>query len=173
MKISALVFSILTLISCSESSNDKTLMNDIIITCSNIFLGSDNHDWDKVRDSFAAEVLLDYSSFTGQAPAKMRSSEIIKAWSDFLPRFKFTMHYLSNFEVTVKGDSALCSAYGHAIHHFPVAQGGDLFEVYGTYNFELVKEDNKWVVTAMKYNHKYSSGNLDLPALVLKNDAKK
>ncbi|HYG39077.1 MAG TPA: nuclear transport factor 2 family protein [Cytophagales bacterium] len=141
-------------------------MNDITTTCSNIFVGSDSHNWDKVKNSFSDEVWLDYSSFTGEPPATIKSTEIIKAWSDFLPRFKFTMHYLSNFEVDVKDGKAFCSAYGHAIHHSPEARGGDLFEVYGTYNFELQKENDKWAVTSMTYNHKYSAGNLELPALV-------
>ena len=148
-------------------------MNNVITTCSNIFLGSDSHDWDKVKNSFAEEVLLDYSSFTGQPPAKMKRTEIIKVWSDFLPRFKFTMHYLSNFEVDIAEDKAYCSAYGHAIHHFPAEKGGDLFEVYGTYNFELKREKDKWIVISMRYNHKYAGGNLELPVLVQKDAGKK
>lgn len=140
-------------------------MNDVIRTCTNIFLGSDKHEWEKVENCFAKKVLVDYSSFTGQPPATISSTALIASWSGFLPLFKFTMHYLSNFEISVEADRAYCSVYGHAIHHFPVPTGGDLFEVYGTYDFDLIKEHGKWIVTVMKYNHKYSSGNLDLPLL--------
>lgn len=140
------------------------MIQDIVQVCSNIFMGADNRDWNKIRESFASEVLLDYSSFNGQPASAIKAEQIIDAWSAFFPKFKFTLHFISNFSVAEDKDKAVCSCYGHAMHHIPGAAGGDLWEVFGTYDFELEHQGEKWRVISMRYHHKYAAGNLNLPA---------
>ncbi|MEJ7678950.1 MAG: hypothetical protein WKG06_14065 [Segetibacter sp.] len=75
---------------------EQTIINTII----NIFNGSDKHDWELVSNSFHYEVFLDYFSLSKQPGEKIKSNEIIKGWGDFLPKFTFTHHVITNFEVT-------------------------------------------------------------------------
>jgi hypothetical protein len=140
----------------------------IVETYSAIFLNSDAHQWNKVRASFSDTVNLDYTSLSGQPATAMKSDDIIKAWSSFLPKFNFTLHYLTNHVVSIEENEAIASCYVHAVHHLKGAEGGDFWEVYGTYDIKLQKTNDEWKVTALKYNHKYAEGNLKLPEIASK-----
>jgi hypothetical protein len=139
----------------------------VVETYNGIFLHSDAHEWNGLSSIFADVVHLDYSSLSGQPASNIKKEDIIAAWSSFLPKFTFTLHYLTNHVVSVQDNRATASCYGHAIHHLKDAEGGDFWEVYGTYAFKLEKI-NSWRVTSLKYNHKYAAGNLNLPAIAIK-----
>lgn len=81
--------------------------NLIKATIIRIFNGSDRHEWDTVRNSFASQVLLDYSSLNGQPAASLKAEDIVTAWISFLPKFKFTLHLLSNFEIQISGNDEI------------------------------------------------------------------
>jgi hypothetical protein len=140
----------------------------IIEAYSAVFLNSDARHWNKVQSSFADTVHLDYTSLSGQPATDVKSGDIIKAWSSSLPKFNFTMHYLTNHVVSIHENHATASCYGHAIHQLKGAEGGDFWEVYGTYDFELQKMNDEWKIISFRYNHKYAGGNLNLPALASK-----
>lgn len=137
----------------------------IINTITNIFNGSDKHDWEFVRDSFRYEVFLDYFSLSKQPGGKIKSNEIIKGWSDFLPKFKFTHHVITNFEINITGTNASAFCKGQALHHLPGAEGGDTWTVIGTYDFKLEKIAEKWKVNSMIFNLLYEDGNKNLAAI--------
>jgi hypothetical protein len=139
----------------------------IIITniITNIFNGSDKQDWDVVRDSFHYEVFLDYFSLSKKPGEKVKADEIIKGWRDFLPKFKFSHHVLTNFEIKITGTNATAFCKGHALHHLPGSEGGDTWTVIGTYDFKLVKISEKWKVNSMTFNLLYEDGNKNLPGL--------
>lgn len=138
---------------------------EIIKIITNIFNGSDKQDWELVRDSFHYEVFLDYFSLSKKPGEKLKSDEIINGWSDFLPKFKFTHHEITNFEITIAGENAKAFCKGQALHHLPEAEGGDTWITIGTYDFKLEKTSGKWKVNTMIYNLLYEDGNKDLPAL--------
>ncbi len=137
-------------------------------TIINIFNGSDRHDWQVVRESFADEVLMDYSSLSGQPAASLKADAIITAWKSFLPKFKFTLHLLTNFEIDVAESTARIFCKGQALHHLPGAEGGDLWTVYGTYDFELQRINEKWKTVLIKFNLLYQDGNTNLPSIASK-----
>ncbi len=141
---------------------EEQIIINIII---NIFNGSDKHDWELVSNSFHYEVFLDYFSLSKKPGEKVKSVEIIKGWSDFLPKFKFTHHVITNFEITVKGANAEVFCKGQAIHYLPDAEGGDIWTTIGTYDFKLEKIAGKWKVNSMIFNLLYEDGNKNLPAL--------
>lgn len=144
---------------------DQNEVSEIISTYSTIFIASDGHDWEACLNCFVDEPEIDYASLNGQPSARVKAADLIAGWKGFLPRFNFTLHYLTNHRVVVEGDQATGFCYGHAIHHLPNATGGDLWGVYGTYDFRLVKTDKGWRVSQMRYHHKYQDGNPNLPAL--------
>lgn len=137
----------------------------IINTIVNIFNGSDKQDWELVRNSFHYEVFLDYFSLSKKPGEKVKSDEIIKGWKDFLPKFKFTHHMITNFEITITGANAVAFCKGQALHLLPDAEGGDTWTVIGTYDFKLTKVANQWKVDTMIFNLVYEDGNKNLPAL--------
>lgn len=139
---------------------------EIINIITNIFNGSDKHDWNLVENSFHYEVFLDYFSLSKQPGKKIKSGEIIKGWSDFLPKFKFTYHTITNFEVTVTEANAAAFCKGQSLHYLPGSEGGDNWTTIGTYDFKLEKIAGKWKVNSMVFNLLYEDGNKSLPAIV-------
>jgi hypothetical protein len=136
----------------------------IIRVVTDIFIGTDEHDWARVERSLAPHVLLDYTSLAGGQPATLTPSQIVAAWQSVLPGFAHTHHQLGNFEVQVSGDQeAIAFFYGTATHYLPQSTGGNLWTVVGTYTLHLALEGTAWQVNRLKFRLKYQDGNLDLP----------
>jgi hypothetical protein len=131
----------------------------------NIFNGADRQDWELVQNSFYFDVFLDYFSLSKQPGSKMKSSEIIKGWSDFLPKFNFTFHVVSNFQISTTEETASAFCKGSALHHLPDSEGGDTWTTYGTYDFKLIKVAGEWKVNSIIFNLLYEDGNKRLAAI--------
>ena len=127
----------------------------------NIFIGTDNRDWQNVTDQFYSEVNLDYSSMTGNSPVMLTPNEIISQWKTVLPGFTFTHHQLGNFIVKIKDNKAHGFCYGTA-GHFLEDPEGSIWTVTGSYDFDLIKVGTSWKVSSMKFNYKYQNGNSKL-----------
>lgn len=129
-----------------------------------IFVGTDEHDWARVKATFAPQVLLDYTSMAGGPPATLTPDQILSAWQGLLPGFAHTHHQLGNFDVRLLNDrEATAFCYGTATHYLPQPAGGNVWTVVGTYDFHLVHDGTGWRADRMKFNLKYQDGNLELP----------
>ncbi len=137
-----------------------------------LFVATDQRDWQKVEASFVSEVLLDYSSMTGNPASKLTPSQIITSWKGILPGFEYTHHQLGNFLTTTEDSKANVFCYGTASHYL-TDESGNLWVVVGSYDFELEQDQRKeWRISSMKFNFKYQEGNLSLPAKAMNNPAK-
>lgn len=131
---------------------------DVVIQ---LFVATDQNQWDKLENYFANEVLLDYSSM-GNPISKLTPNQITNAWKTILPGFTHTHHQIGNIQEVIQNDKAEVFAYGTATHYLE-DENGSIWIVVGTYNFELIIESKQWKVGAMKFNLKYQDGNLSLP----------
>ncbi|MDJ1499712.1 nuclear transport factor 2 family protein [Xanthocytophaga agilis] len=138
---------------------------EVVNVVQNIFIGADERDWQMVHASFAPRVLLDYTSMTGGKPTELVPEQIIDAWKALLPGFQATQHQLGNFKTVVQENKADVFCYGTATHYLPNPSNQNVWTVVGTYLFQLIKKDNEWKVSRMKFNFKYQDGNLELPKL--------
>ncbi|MCB9296178.1 MAG: nuclear transport factor 2 family protein [Lewinellaceae bacterium] len=128
-----------------------------------LFVAIDQRDWLQVKNCFAPQVELDYSSMTGQPAAVLSPTEIIQSWKGILPGFEHTHHQLGNFITAADERSAHVFCYGTATHFLP-DEGGNLWTVVGSYDFGLSKDEaGNWKVAKMKFNFKYQDGNTNLP----------
>lgn len=148
-----------------NSTEQSSERNAIIQTLQNIFIDTDNRNWEQVKAQFADQVLLDYTSMSGGEPSEITPQDIVDSWKGLLPGFKSTQHALSNFQVTIADDEADVFHYGTAWHHLPNEEGEDVWTVVGTYEHHLVKIDGLWKVDRMRFNLKFTDGNGDLPRL--------
>ena len=135
------------------------MKEQIIETVIRLFAGADERDWDKIKNTFAENVELDYSSMTGNPASVVPAEGIITAWRGFLPGFDKTHHQLADFYVMQNGSAALVHYYGKADHFI----GDELWIVEGTYDTELIETDGKWTITKHKLNLIKQDGNMDLP----------
>ena len=125
----------------------------------NIFEGADERDWNRVKASFANDVLLDYSSMNGNPAAVLSSDNIIKAWKGFLPGFDITHHHITNFQIKESDGVAKAHFSGKADHFID----GESWTVEGTYDLELAVSGDGAQVTKFKFNLQKQSGNTELP----------
>jgi len=142
----------------AQSMDKKTQPKDVV---KQLFVATDQKQWDKVENCFAKEVLLDYSSM-GNPAATLTPKQITDAWKTILPGFTHTHHQIGNFLESTDGKKINLFAYGTSSHYLE-DKDGNIWTVVGTYNFTLIKEDKQWKVSKMKFNMKYQDGNLSLP----------
>ncbi|WP_338237303.1 nuclear transport factor 2 family protein [Persicobacter diffluens] len=136
----------------------ETVNNTVV----QLFIATDQRDWEALDQLFAPEVELDYLSMSGSPAAKLSPQEIADSWKAVLPGFEFTHHQLGNILTTVEGGYAHVFCYGTATH-FLTDEAGNVWTVVGTYDFDLHKQVGAWKITKMKFNFKYQDGNTGLP----------
>ena len=131
-------------------------------TVTGLFISTDQQDWNQVEAHFSNEVLLDYSSLSGNPASTQTPRQITSAWKSILPGFEHTHHQLGNFVVKTDGEKASVFCYGTASHYL-ADDGGNLWTVVGTYDFDLEMVNGSWKITSMKFNFKFQDGNTTLP----------
>ncbi len=141
-------------------------MKNIKEIISTLFIATDNNDWHQLEKTFAPTVLLDYSSMNRIEASEVTPEEIIKSWKSILPGFDFTHHQIGNFIVEQNGNTAKVYCYGTATHYLE-NEGKNLWTVVGSYDFSLKIKNKKWLITEMKFNFKYQSGNIKLPQIAI------
>lgn len=133
-----------------------------------MFLATDQGNWERVMECFHQEVVLDYSSFSGQEAASLSPSAIVEAWQGLLPGFESTHHQLGNFISSIDGNSAQVFCYGTASHYLE-DEDGSLWTVVGSYDLELILQDGEWKISKLKFNFKYQQGNTALVQKAIQN----
>ena len=108
-------------------------------------------------------VVLDYSSMNGNPAQALTPVEITSAWAAFLPGFDKTRHQLSNFSVKEDGHTSSANFSGKADHYI----GNKVWTVEGSYDVQLERQHDKWLVSALKFNFANQSGNTELPKLAM------
>ncbi|WP_082026432.1 nuclear transport factor 2 family protein [Flammeovirga sp. OC4] len=146
-------------------------MNSVEKAVTQIFIATDQQDWERLEVIFANQVELDYSSMNGNPATTLSPQEITSAWKGILPGFTHTHHQLGNMISTIEDNKAQVFCYGTATH-FLEDERGNVWTVVGTYNFELVLISDEWKVSKMKFNFKYQDGNTSLPQKAIENITK-
>ncbi|MEL6557343.1 MAG: nuclear transport factor 2 family protein [Bacteroidota bacterium] len=128
-----------------------------------LFVSSDQRDWNMVEQIFDDNVLLDYSSMSGNPAASLTPEAITTAWKGVLPGFEYTHHQIGNMLTTIDDNTAKVFCYGTATHYL-TDEEGNVWTVVGSYDFDLrLDAKDNWRVTSMKFNFKYQDGNTSLP----------
>lgn len=124
-----------------------------------VFNGADNHDWKKIQSVMAENVILDYTSMTGGNPTSQTPEQITNTWSSYLPGFDKTKHNLSSFQINIDNEIAKVHYLGKADHFIK----NEKWAVEGSYDTELKKVNNEWLITKHKFNLEKQIGNINLP----------
>jgi fermentation-respiration switch protein FrsA (DUF1100 family) len=150
---------------CMENISTR---EQVIKVVNGIVMSVDRRRWEECKSYFIDEPFIDYSSLSGQPGGKVKADNLVKGWSVFLSKLKFTQHFITNHDIKISGNTAACYSYVRGIHSLPYAEGGELWDVYGTYEHELVKTKEGWKVSKMVFNLFYQEGNKNIPALAAK-----
>ncbi|HEX9653664.1 MAG TPA: nuclear transport factor 2 family protein [bacterium] len=134
----------------------------VIAMINQLFISTDNRDWEKVKACFAREVLFDMTSLAGGEPSKMTAGQIASAWETGLKDLKAIHHQAGNYSVTINGSVATAFCYGIAFHYLPNPTAQNTRTFVGSYDFHLTKIDGGWRIDQFKFNLKFIDGNLNL-----------
>ena len=93
--------------------------------------------------------------------------ETIAQWQSLLNGFDVTHHQLGNCIVDEKQNTAHVFCYVTATHWIH-SENEKLWTVVGSYDFDLTRQDSRWLVTSMVFHCKYQDGNLTLPDVAMK-----
>jgi hypothetical protein len=136
--------------------------NRIIEVITQLFVGTDNRDWEAVKACFAPTVSFDMSSLGAGGPKDLSPDEIAAMWDAGLKPLKAIHHQAGNFLVDVHEDKAVAFCYGIASHYLPNKTNNNIRTFVGSYDFSLIKDDGQWRIRGFKFNLKYIDGNPDL-----------
>ena len=129
-----------------------------------LFVRTDERNWPGVLLCFAPRVRFDMTSVTGGEPAEIAAEAIVAAWDRGLRPLQALHHQIGNLYIDLHGDRALASCYGVAYHYLPTRSGRNTRTFVGSYDFELVKQRDRWRITLFRFNLKFLDGNADLEA---------
>jgi hypothetical protein len=146
----------------SESAADRL---DVIEACTRMAWHADQRDWAALRDVFANEVRLDYTSLQGGEPATVSRDELVASWAGLLGKLQATQHLLTNHLVAVSGNEASCTAAFQATHLLPNAHGDPIWTLGGSYRFQLVRDGATWRISALTMTATWASGNQQIMSL--------
>jgi ketosteroid isomerase-like protein len=143
---------------------------DVMETCTRMAWHADQREWDSLREVFADQVELDYTSLNGGTPVALGRDDLVAAWAGVLGRLTATSHLVANHLVSVDGDTAVCTAAFQATHLLPNAHGGPLWTLGGHYRFALVRTDGGWRISGVVMTAAWADGNQHVIALAAEPD---
>jgi hypothetical protein len=131
-------------------------------TVNRLFISTDNRNWENVSSLFASEVVFDMTSMVGGDPVTLTPQEIVTAWDKGLKPLKAIHHQTGNYIVSINQNEADVFCYGIASHYLPNKSNQNTRTFVGSYDFHLIKNDERWQIDKFKFNLKYIDGNLNL-----------
>lgn len=143
----------------SNSLNVTTLDEAAIKTIvESVATLADRGNFESLEKLYAQEVEVDYTSaFGGEVELKSLQA-LMTQWASTLPGFDRTRHEISNIETEVKGNKATATADVTADHYLD----NMFWQIAGSYEYGLVKEDGQWTIDKMTFIAESEQGSRDI-----------
>ncbi|MEB3358517.1 MAG: nuclear transport factor 2 family protein [Synechococcales bacterium] len=119
---------------------------------------ADQGDFETLESLFASEIQVDYTSLFGGEVQTQTPAGLMTAWASVLPGFDQTYHALSNIQVDVNGDRAAATVNVTADHYL----GEGFWQVSGQYEYQLVRQSNRWKIASMTFTLSDETGDRTL-----------
>lgn len=151
-----------TLFSCCDRKYNEIVAKDEVVTKVNeLFIFTDNKEWEKVQKLFDEKVIFDMTSLMGGQPSELTPKQITDGWDAGLKKIQKIHHQAGNFLVSISGKTADVFCYATATHYLQNDSKRNTRIFVGSYDIHLVKKES-WVIDKFKFNVKYVDGNLNL-----------
>jgi SnoaL-like domain len=139
-----------------------TSKEEVLDAVHDLFVGTDDRDWGRVRAVLAPRVLFDMKSLTGAEPSTVPAEDIVAGWDSGLAPLEAIHHQIGNARANVEGDEADVFCYGIAFHYRRNASGRNTRTFVGTYDLHLARIGGRWRIDRFRFHSKFVDGNLDL-----------
>ena len=134
---------------------DEAAIKTIVESVANL---ADRNNFDSLEKLYAPEIKVDYTSAFGGEVEQKSPQALMTQWASSLPGFDRTRHEISNIETVVNGNTATATADFVANHYLDEM----FWQISGSYEYGLVKEDGQWVVNKMTLLAESEQGSRDI-----------
>ncbi|KIT18214.1 nuclear transport factor 2 family protein [Jannaschia aquimarina] len=119
----------------------------------------DAKDWDAALGYFAETIVSDQP---GADPFEIPAAELVGGWEENLHADKASFHLRGTHVVafTESGAAATVTSKAYAFNRVDGIPGGDLYEVWGDYEYDVVLEDGAWRITRFAFEPSMQRGNI-------------
>lgn len=139
-----------------------TAKDQITTRIHDVFIGTDQHDWAKVRACFTEQVHFDMTSLAGGSPEYLTPRQITDSWQAGFQALEHVHHQAGNLQIAVNRNTAEAFCYGIALHYRTTKSGENVRRFVGSYDFTLQHEGSNWLISSFRFNVKFVDGNLTL-----------
>lgn len=119
---------------------------------------TDGREWAKVRELFADDVDVDYTSVAGGTPGPVKADDLIAGWTQGLGQYRHTKHNFSPAEIALDGHTATATFTGQATHVRETKGKTTRWSCGGDYGFRLARGEAGWKITATKFDMQWEQG---------------
>ncbi|HSD30310.1 MAG TPA: nuclear transport factor 2 family protein [Gemmatimonadales bacterium] len=139
-----------------------TAKDHITTRIHDLFIATDQRDWDKVRGCFTEQVHFDMTSLAGGSPQYLTPRQITDSWQAGFQALEHVHHQAGNLQIALNRNTAEAFCYGIALHYRTTKSGENVRRFVGSYDFSLQREGSNWLISSFRYNVKFVDGNLTL-----------
>ena len=148
----------------SEAALVRTLADEsaLIRLANGLDVAVDAKDWGAARAAFADDITFAFGAPDAPLTA-MRADDLVALWRQNLHEAKASFHLRGNHIVTLDGDAATMRSHGYAWNRLPGLEGGDLWEVWGVYDYAFARTPAGWRITSFRFVPLLDRGNDAVP----------
>lgn len=141
--------------SFKATAPDEAAIYTIVESVANL---ADRGNFESLEKLYAQEVEVDYTSAFGGEVELKSPQALMSLWASSLPGFDRTRHEISNIETEINGNMATATADVTANHYLDEM----FWEITGSYEYGLVKEDGQWAIDKMTFIAESEQGSRNI-----------
>ncbi len=141
--------------SLNVKTPDEAAIHTVVESVANL---ADEGNFESLEKLYAEEVEVDYTSAFGGEVELKSPQGLMSLWASTLPGFDRTHHQISNIETEVKANTATATADVIANHYL----NEKFWQIAGSYEYGLVKEDGQWTIDKMTFIAESEQGSRDI-----------
>lgn len=139
----------------SDADKIQWLMDreQIRATVAHYPISIDRRDWRLFRSIFTdeVEVLLTTTAGADRPHQRVKADRFTETVTRVITSFAATQHFLTDYQIEVKGDSAACLSYMYARHMPPNDRPAQaIWDIGGYYEYHLARAGDGWKVPKYK-----------------------
>ena len=115
-------------------------------------------DWPGYRSCFTDKLLVDFERLTGQPKVLVDADEWTR-FADLILSPVRRHHVYTNFHIDLDGDVATGLWYMTARHWKATDMGGSVYNQYGWYNADFIRDNGDWKMSFIKHDFRWVDGN--------------